>query len=145
MNTRTAPTMLTGIGHVELRVRNLDSSSDFYCRLFGMARQPATPPSNRVCKCVGVSVSGGEAFSVVLTEGFPPGTEIAGLDHVCFNVPDVEHVDGVYALANHLGVRCTTPRVLDGNYQTFVFDPNGYKIEIVASSGVSSRGIGGGS
>lgn len=125
-------TKLTGIGHVELRVRNLDESAAFYRDVFGLVRRPAAPPSDKVCLCVGVPASGDLTFSIVLTEGLPLGTEIAGLDHVSLTVPNGQDVRDIHASAARLGVRCTAPRTFDGAYQTFVFDPNGYKIEVVA-------------
>ena len=127
-------TKLTGIGHVELRVRNLDESAAFYRDVFGLVRRPAAPPSDKICLCVGVPASGDETFSIVLTEGLPLATEIAGLDHVSLTVPNRQDVRDIHASAARLGVRRTTPRTFDGAYQTFVFDPNGYKIEIVAKS-----------
>jgi catechol 2,3-dioxygenase-like lactoylglutathione lyase family enzyme len=127
-------TKLTGIGHVELRVRNLDESAAFYRDVFGLVRRPAAPPSDKVCLCVGVPASGDETFSIVLTEGLPLGTEIAGLDHVSLTVPNGQDVRDIYASATRLGVRRTAPRAFDGAYQTFVFDPNGYKIEVVAKN-----------
>jgi catechol 2,3-dioxygenase-like lactoylglutathione lyase family enzyme len=125
-------TKLTGIGHVELRVRNLDESDAFYRDVFGLVRRPADPPSDKVCSCVGVPASGDETFSIVLTEGLPLGTEIAGLDHVSLTVPHGQDVRDIHAGACRHGVRCTSPRRFNGAYQTFIFDPNGYKIEVVA-------------
>lgn len=127
-------TTLARIGHVELRVRSLDESATFYHEVFGLMRRTATPPNDKVCECVGVPASGDATFSIVLTEGLPLGTEIAGLDHVSFTVPSGQGVRDIHALASELGVRCTSPRLFDGGYQTFLFDPNGYKIEVVASS-----------
>ena len=127
-------TKLTGIGHVELRVRNLDESAAFYRDVFSLVRRPAAPPSDKICLCVGVPASGDETFSIVLTEGLPLGTEIAGLDHVSLTVPNGQDVRDIHASAARLGVRCTSPRTFDGAYQTFVFDPNGYKIEVVAKN-----------
>ena len=128
------------IEHVELRVRDLDESARFYCDVFGLERRAATPPNARVCVCVGAPASGGEGFSVVLTEGLPPSTDLAGLDHVGFNAPTEQDVRGIYAKARQLGFRCTTPRFFDGAFQTFVFDPNGYKIEItVRTAGQCSQ------
>jgi catechol 2,3-dioxygenase-like lactoylglutathione lyase family enzyme len=112
----------------------LDESAAFYRDVFGLVRRPAAPPSDKVCLCVGVPASGDLTFSIVLTEGLPLGTEIAGLDHVSLTVPDGQDVRDIHASAARLGVRCTSPRTFDGAYQTFVFDPNGYKIEVVAKN-----------
>jgi catechol 2,3-dioxygenase-like lactoylglutathione lyase family enzyme len=125
-------TPLTRIGHVELRVRDLDQSATFYRDVFGMARREASPPSDNVCVCVGVPASGGEEFTIVLTEGLPLSTELAGLDHVSLSALTEQDVRDIYAKADQLGLRCTKPRHFDGAFQTFVFDPDGYKIEVMA-------------
>jgi catechol 2,3-dioxygenase-like lactoylglutathione lyase family enzyme len=127
-------TQLTRIGHVELRVRDLDRSAGFYCEVLGMFRSAATPPSDRVCLCVGVPASGGEPFSIVLAQGLPPSTELAGLDHVSLSALTEQDVRDIYARAGALGYRCTAPRYFDGAYQAFVFDPDGYKVEVAARS-----------
>jgi catechol 2,3-dioxygenase-like lactoylglutathione lyase family enzyme len=132
---------LQRIGHVELRVRNLDQSASFYCDMFGLTRRESSPPSGKMCVCVGAPASGCEGFSLVLTEGLPLGTDLAGLDHVGFNVPTEQDVRDTYARACRLGVRCTTPRACDGLLQTFIFDPNGYKLE-VTSAGCTNAGAG---
>jgi len=132
--TATKITQLQRIGHVELRVRNLDQSARFYYDMFGLARREACPANGRVCVCVGAPASGSEGFSVVLTEGLPLGTDLAGLDHVGFSVPTEQDVRDTYARARRLGVRCTAPRASDGVLQTFVFDPNGYKLEVTSNT-----------
>lgn len=125
-------TNLMRISHVELRVRQLDRSAAFYRDVFGLVREEATPPSDKVCVCVGAPASGGEEFSLVLTEGLPLSTELAGLDHVSFIVLTEQDVRDTHAKASGLGFRCTAPRDFDGSFQTFVFDPDGYKIEVAA-------------
>lgn len=127
-------TTLTGIGHVELRVHSLDESAAFYRDVLGLVRRQVAPPNDKVCLCVGVPASGDETFSIVLTEGLPLGTEIAGFDHVSLTVPSGQDVRDIHAIAARLGVQCTSPRMFDGAYQTFLFDPNGYKIEVVAKN-----------
>jgi len=132
-------TKLQRIGHVELRVRNLDQSARFYLDMFGLVRREESPPSGKTCVCVGAPTSGSEGFSLVLTEGLPLGTDLAGLDHVGFSVPTEQDVRDTYAKAHRLGVPCTTPRASDGVLQTFIFDPNGYKLEITANGSIDSQ------
>lgn len=125
---------LQGIGHIELRVRKLEESARFYCELFGLA-QGASPPIGRVCVCRSLPASGGGRFSIVLTQGLPDGTELAGLDHVGLTVPTEQDVRDTYARALDLGFRATRPRRNEHGLQTYVFDPDGYKIEV--ASGVT--------
>jgi catechol 2,3-dioxygenase-like lactoylglutathione lyase family enzyme len=123
---------LTGIHHVELRVRDLSRSAAFYHDLFGLERRETIPPSDKVCVCTCVSDNGKNRFGIVLTEGLPTAVELAGLDHVSLSVPRDEEVLRLYNKACRLNVRATRPRIFDGHYQIFVFDPDGYKLEVMA-------------
>jgi catechol 2,3-dioxygenase-like lactoylglutathione lyase family enzyme len=138
MSKTTRRTKLSRISHVELRVRNLDESAVFYQELFGLQPMQADPPSAKVCVCRALDEHGQEDISVVLAEGLPPNLEPIGMDHLSFEVPADEDVSDIYFRALGLRARATSPRVFDGRFQTFVFDPNGYKIE-VASEGNDSK------
>ena len=132
MTVERRTTAVTGIGHVELRVRRLQDSVRFYCDVFGLSRQETSPRPENQCVCVGVPASGSELFGVALSEGFPAGAELAGLDHVGMRVSTEQDVRDIYARAQELGYRATSPRVYNGHYQVFVFDPDGYKLEVLS-------------
>ena len=123
-------TKIAGIGHVELRVRSLKESVTFYCNVFDLRRQETVPRLENQGVCVGAPASGSGLFGVVLSEGFPAGAELAGLDHVGMRVSTEQDVRDTYARARELGYRATKPRVYNGHYQAFVFDPDGYKLEV---------------
>ena len=123
-------TKIAGIGHVELRVRSLKESVTFYCNVFDLRRQETVPRLENQCVCVGAPASGSGLFGVVLSEGFPAGAELAGLDHVGMRVSTEQDVRDIYARAREFGHRATKPRVYNGHYQVFVFDPDGYKLEV---------------
>ncbi len=130
MTSERGITRIAGIGHVELRVRSLQESVTFYCGVFDLRRQETVPRLDNQCVCVGASASGSGLFGVVLSEGFPAGAELAGLDHVGMRVSTEQDVRDIYARARELGHRATKPRVYNGHYQVFVFDPDGYKLEV---------------
>ncbi len=123
---------LLGIGHVELRVRDLEESVRFYEAVLGLT--PAYDPfaGRNVVRCVADSDGGLSAFGVVLTRGLPSGLPPAGMDHLSFHVAGREEVDEIHQRALAVNARVTTPRNHDGNYQVYIFDPNGYKIEVAA-------------
>ena len=123
-------TKIAGIGHVELRVRSLRESITFYCEVLDLDCQETVPRLENQCVCVGAPASGSGLFGVVLSEGFPAGAELAGLDHVGMCVSTEQDVRDIYARARELGYRATKPRVYNGHYQAFVFDPDGYKLEV---------------
>ena len=130
------------IDHVELRVRDLAQSAAFYERLLGLTkRREWAGASDRVSVYLSDSADAGAAFSIVLVEGMPTGMEIAGLDHICLEVSTPTDVDEIHAAAIAAGSQATSPRIHLDRYQTYVFDPNGYKIEIATrrSNGTCPR------
>ena len=132
MTAECRTTRIIGIGHFELRVRNLQDSVRFYCDVFGLRCQETSPRLENQRVCVGVPASGSGLFGVVLSEGFPAGAELAGLDHVGMSVSTEQDVRDIYARARELGHHATGPRVFDGHFQAFLFDPDGYKLEVFA-------------
>jgi hypothetical protein len=53
------------------------------------------------------------------------------MDHFSLEVPSAQDVEAVYQAVIAAGWRATRPREYDGHYQTFVFDPDGYKVEVL--------------
>ncbi len=124
---------ITRINHVDLSVRNLDASVAFYCGLFGLTARPTDPPSLLTRQCL---VGQGDAlggFGFVLTQGLGTGTEPSGVDHISLEVRALEDVVRLYRKARALQARATEPRIYEGHWQFFVFDPDGYKIEVMAA------------
>lgn len=132
MDAQDQTTPIAAIGHVELRVRDLRRSVSFYCDVFGLRCQALTNGNDRQRVCVGLPASGRAPFGVVLSEGFPAGAELAGLDHVGMSVACPHDVRELYEKARGLGYRATQPRVFNGRFQVFLFDPDGYKLEVSA-------------
>jgi catechol 2,3-dioxygenase-like lactoylglutathione lyase family enzyme len=120
------------INHVALRVHDLKRSAAFYCELFGLEVQSAVPPGDGVCVCTAPSASPLLSFGITLLQGLLGTTEPVGMDHLSLEVSHAEDVEDIYCAALARGAEATEPRVYGGNYQTFVFDPDGYKIEVVS-------------
>ena len=120
------------ISHVALRVRDLQSSAAFYCQLFAMERRPAVPPGDDTCICVTHAAPSSPSFGIVLIQGLPDGAQPVGMDHLSLKVAKTEDVEDIYCAAIARGAEATEPRNYSGHYQTFIFDPDGHKIEVVA-------------
>jgi catechol 2,3-dioxygenase-like lactoylglutathione lyase family enzyme len=120
------------INHVALRVRDLHQSAAFYCEMFGLEVRPAVPPGDSVCVCAAPSASSLLSFGIALIQGLPGGMEPVGMDHVSLEVGRAEDVEEIYHAALGRGAQATEPRAYGGFYQTFIFDPDGYKIEVVS-------------
>jgi len=121
------------LSRICLRVRDPERSAEFYRAVFGLelvhyhsdgggATSALRSPDTRL------------NFEVVFTEGLPPGDHLTGLDRVSFEVPSRELVDRVYEEARKCDAHATHPRLYEGHWQTFVFDPDGYKVEVFVRS-----------
>ena len=120
------------IQHVALHVRDIERSAAFYCELFGMCVRPATPPGENICVCSAPS-GASSSFGIVLMQGLRGGTQPVGMDHISLEVSSADDVEKLYTLAVAHGASATKPRVYGGFYQTYIFDPDGYKIEVAAN------------
>ena len=126
------------ISHISLSIRDLARSTRFYAELFGM-REDSTEPVGENARRCGLLDAAGE-FGVVLKQGHPSGVEPRGLDHFSFEVPTSDAVVEFYRRARHIGAQATEPRVYEGHWQTFIFDPDGYKIEVLTREPVYPPG-----
>jgi catechol 2,3-dioxygenase-like lactoylglutathione lyase family enzyme len=123
----------THINHVALRVSDLERSAKFYCELFGLEIHPAEPPDDSVCVRAAPPASPQLSFGIALIQGLPRGGDPIGMDHVSLEVAKAEDLEDIYAAATARGNPATAPRIYGGYYQSFVFDPDGYKIEVVSA------------
>lgn len=121
--------------HTMIRVRDLDKSLDFYCRLLDMTllRKTDYPGGKFTLAFVGY---GDEASSAVieLTHNWDQATPYTlgtGFGHVAIGVPDI------YATCAGLTVegvpvpRPPGPMKHGSTVIAFVEDPDGYKIELI--------------
>lgn len=120
------------LDHIHLRVRSLGTSVRFYRDLLGLNEVPSDPHSNIVRVLAARTESGNAAFRIALTEGLPAASELAGVDHFSLAVRSEEDVEELHRKALAMGINATQPRIYAGAYQTFLFDPDGYKIEVLA-------------
>lgn len=116
-----------------LRVRDPQRSAEFYRVVLGLelVRRPLKggglvgAPESAVAR---------RGFEVVFTEGLSPGDHLIGLDRVSFEVPSRESVERIYERATERHARATQPRLYEGHWQAFIFDPDGYKVEVFTRS-----------
>ena len=125
--------MITGIGHVAFRVTDLERALDFYCTRLGLReafrldREGGPTPW-----IVYLQIAPGcflELFPGATEAGIQPG-EAAGYNHFCLRVDDMEAT--LQQLAER-GLPITEKPVqgLDRNWQYWIADPDGNRIELM--------------
>jgi catechol 2,3-dioxygenase-like lactoylglutathione lyase family enzyme len=120
-----------GLGHVALRVRDLDASVAFYTRL-------GFPEMLRLLDARGAPWIVYHRISEQLyLELFPGGagpapTDGTGLMHLCLTVEDIDRAEAELAAVGVPLMRPRNPRPgVDGNRGMWIEDPDGHQIEIM--------------
>lgn len=127
---------ILGIGQVSLRVRDLSQSLAFYRGLLGLRDESNGSLENRVCIC-GAAGANDNTIRIVLVEGHTHADDLVR-QHFVLEVPTEDDVRKVCAAAKARGYSATEPKVHLGRYQTYLFDPDGYKVGIMASQSSES-------
>lgn len=120
------------IRHVSIRVRDIRKSTEFYRDLLGFEPRPGSSRDESTCYCCAPGSTAETGFGIVLIQGLPAGADLMGVDRISFEVPAADDVTAMYHAAVARGTPATPPRVYGGFYQTFLFDPDGYKIEVLS-------------
>ena len=123
---------ITGLGHVAIRVRDIDRTLDFYAGKLGFAELLRLHRDDGRIWLVYLRITDDQYLEV-----FPdaageraPGAEANGLNHLCLTVDDIEAVVGRLA---ERGVPLSRPlkRGADGNRQAWIEDPDGNRVELM--------------
>ena len=121
------------LNRICLRARDPGRSAEFYRTVFGITSVQNTTNAGGYALSVPRTPNTAAGFEVIFAEGLPPGDHLTGLDHISFEVPSRESVDNIYDEAKKSQARATQPRLYEGRWQTFIFDPDGYKVEVYSS------------
>jgi catechol 2,3-dioxygenase-like lactoylglutathione lyase family enzyme len=124
--------MLTKLGHVAIRVKDLEQSAQFYCDVLGFKRAYDMHDDSGNPWLIFIEVVKGD-FIELFCGGETPvqkAKDQAGFEHFCIEVDDIQ------AVANHIKSKGVSLSVepkqgRDGNYQCWVLDPNGFRIEFM--------------
>ena len=125
--------MLTvnSIAHIAIRVKDIDAILDFYCTRLGFAEMLRLDRDDRLW-LVYLRITDTQYLEI-----FPDGEgaraaerEAVGFNHMCLSVPDIDQTVAELAAA---GVALIRPKVLgaDGNWQCWIEDPEGHRIELM--------------
>ena len=124
--------MITGIGHTAYRVRDLDASLGFYCGILGMREMFRLHRDTGKVWLVYLRVD-----DSTYVELFPGGEERVEITprscaymHLCLTVDDIQAT--VRELSSRgLEVVGEPKQGQDGNWQYWVTDPDGNRIELM--------------
>jgi lactoylglutathione lyase len=123
---------ITGIGHVAIKVKDLDRSLDYYVNKLGFAEMMRLNKDDGSVWLVYLRITDEQYLEV-----FPgadgdraPGWDANGLNHVCVTVDDI---DSVLAQVDAAGLALLMPlkTAVDGNRQAWLEDPDGNRIELM--------------
>jgi lactoylglutathione lyase len=125
------------ITHIAIRVKDVARSLDFYVGKLGFKEMLRLERDGKLWLLY-LRITDTQYLEV-----FPDGEgeraaerEAVGYNHMCFEVPDIEQT--VREL-EALGIPLARPKILaaDGNWQTWIEDPDGHRIELMQMAGDS--------
>ena len=125
--------MITGIAHNAVTVRDMQESLRFYTEALGFRKAfDIDRPENREPWIVYLSIAPGQFLELFYggSEDNPWRDSLIGFNHFCFEVDDifqtVEHVRGA-----GYPIDIEPKQGADMNWQAWVTDPNGIRIELM--------------
>jgi catechol 2,3-dioxygenase-like lactoylglutathione lyase family enzyme len=130
------------LGHLAVFAKDMDTSLDFYTRVLGFERAfELAHPRTGAPWIVYVHMGGGHFIELFYGgQGTPPS---GAFHHVCFVTDDIQ---AATRRITEAGYPLDSPPTLgaDGNWQAWVTDPDGVRVELMQISPDSPQGrIGG--
>ncbi|MBB6511071.1 VOC family protein [Rhizobium soli] len=134
---------VSSIAHVAIRVKDIDRTLAFYIDKLGFSELMRLDRDGRLW-LVYLRITDDQYLEI-----FPeaegenvPGPEALGYNHMCLAVPDIEQTVRELESA---GIALIRPKIkaLDGNWQTWIADPDGHRIELMqmAPDGMQAQAI----
>lgn len=130
---------VTRITHVAIKVTNVDRTLEFYVNKLGFEEMFRLDRDDRLW-IVYLRITDTQ-YLEIFPEGEgerAPGAERTGYNHLCLEVPDIHQAARELEA---VGVERTRPVVqgADGNWQTWIQDPDGHRIELMEMSGTGMQ------
>ena len=123
---------ITGIAHVAIKVKDLDRSLDFYINKLGFPEMMRLHHDDGSVFLVYLRITDTQYLEVFpgAEDERAPGWNANGMNHLCLESDDVAALaEGVQAA----GIPLLMPLklALDGNWQAWIEDPDGNRIELM--------------
>lgn len=125
--------MLTAVGHVALRIANLERSLDFYCGKLGLREAFRLEREGRPSPWIVYLQLAENAYVELFpipNEAIEPANTRASYHHFCLTVDDLRATLADCA-ARGLEITGEPTLGLDNNWQYWVTDPDGNRIELM--------------
>lgn len=125
---------ISAIGHVAIRVKDVERTLAFYVGRLGLKEMLRLDRDGKLWLLY-LRITDTQYLEV-----FPDGEgdraaerEVVGYNHICLEVPDIEVAVKELEAA---GIPLIRPKILaaDGNWQTWIEDPDGHRIELMQMS-----------
>ncbi len=135
---------ITSIGHVAVRVADIDRSLAFYTGRLGFPEMLRLHRDDGSLWLVYLRITDEQYLELFpdARGGRAPAEDANGLNHLCLTVDDIEAVIGRLA---ERGIPLLRPlkRGADGNRQAWIEDPDGNRIELMemAPDGLQARAV----
>jgi lactoylglutathione lyase len=121
---------VTCVTHVAIRVKDIDRTLDFYVGKLGFKEMFRLERDGKLWLMY-LRITDTQYLEVFPEgQGQAPEREAVGYNHMCLEVPDIEQ--SVREL-EALGIPQIRPKIkaADGNWQTWIEDPDGHRIELM--------------
>ncbi|MBM7570740.1 VOC family protein [Aquibacillus albus] len=124
--------MIKGIGHVALKVEDMEKSLHFYCDVLGFKRAFEIRDDDNNPWIEYIKIAPGQFIELFYGGKNKPEAvgDAIGVDHLCLEVEDINEI------ANHLKSNGVTLDIepqqgKDDNFQCWAKDPDGNRIEFM--------------
>ncbi len=123
---------IASLGHVALRVKDVERSVDFYGNKLGFKEMMRLNHDDGRLWLVYFRLTD-DQFLEIFPDGEgdrTPGWNQVSINHFCITVPDIDQCIAELAEA---GIPLTTEKVMmgDRNWQAWIEDPDGHRIELM--------------
>lgn len=124
--------MILGMSHLALKVENMEKSLHFYCDLLGFQHAFDIKDKNDQPWIEYVKVGTGQ-FIELFHDGKNKQEELPdriGVDHLCLEVTDIDDL-AIELQRKGIEIDGKPRKALDNNYQFWIKDPDGNRIELM--------------
>ena len=134
--------MIKGTAHIAITAKDMDESLKFYTEAMGFKRAfELNHPATGDPWIVYLNVAPGQFVELFYggTDDNPWKSSAAGFNHLCFEVDDIEVATRQVQDAGYT-MTSLPKQGVDMNWQSWVTDPNGIRIELMQISPESPQG-----